>query len=87
MADANCIERTTPAAARLKTKLVAGYYLLTIVTSVVILFVHGRLAVAADLFAAVFYLAMTALLYDLSQPRARSLRLLAALVHATKEDL
>ena len=84
---ANRTERAAQAVARLKTKFVTTYYLLTIVTSTVILFVHGRLAFAADLVAAVFYLAMTALLYDLSQPKARSLRLLAALVHAAQEDL
>ena len=72
MTDANCIEPTAQAAARRKTKFVAGYYLITIVTSTVILFVHGRLALAADFLAAVFYLAMTALLYDLSRPKART---------------
>jgi hypothetical protein len=87
MHDANYIEHTAQTTARLKTKFVAGYYLLTIVTSIVILFVHGRLAFATDLVAAVFYLAVTALLYDRSQPKPRSLRWLAALIHAIQENL
>ena len=87
MTDTNCIERTAPSTARLKAKFVLGYYLLTILTSAVILFVHGRLAFAADFFTTLFYLAGTALLYDLSRPRPRSLRFFAALIHPTSEEL
>ena len=58
-------------AARLKTKFVLAYYLLTIATSAVILFVHGRLALAADLLAALAYIAVTIRLYDQSRPKAR----------------
>jgi hypothetical protein len=66
MNNANGIEHTAQSAAHLKTNFVVGYYLLTIVTSTIILFAHGKLAFAADLFAGLFYLAVTAVLYDLS---------------------
>jgi hypothetical protein len=80
MTDTNRIERIAQAAAHLKTKFVIAYYLLTIVTSIVVFFVNGRLAFAADLLAVGFYLAVTILLHDLSQPKPRSLRLFAMLV-------
>ena len=70
MTNAN-IESTTRSATRLKTTFVLSYYLLTILTGIVILFVHGRLAFATDLLAAASYLAMTILLYGLSQPKPR----------------
>ena len=70
MTNAN-LESTAQSAARLKTTFVLSYYLLTILTGIVILFMHGRLAFAADLLAAAFYLAMTILLYGLSRPKAR----------------
>ena len=77
MTDTNRIERIAQAAAHVKTKYVIAYYLLTIVASIVVFFVHGSLAFAADLLAVGFYLALTLLLHDLSRPRPRSLRLVA----------
>jgi len=40
--------------------------LLSILTGMIFLFIHGRLAFAADLVAAAFYVAATALFYGLS---------------------
>ena len=68
MTVAKYTERIAQAAARLKTKFVVGYYLLTVVVSAVILCWHGRLAVTADLLAALFFLVVTVLFYELSQP-------------------
>lgn len=84
MTNTNIIERIAQATPRLRTKLVVGYYLLTIVTSTFILFFRGRVAFAVDLVAAVFYLAVTALLYDLSQPRPKSFPWLTALYELAK---
>jgi hypothetical protein len=48
-----------------RTRLVLAYYSLSILTGMIFFFLHGRLAFAADLIAAVFYLAATALFYGL----------------------
>jgi hypothetical protein len=56
---------------RHRSQVVVAYDLLTILTGVFVLSFHGRLAFAADLFATVFYIAMTALFYDLSKPGNR----------------
>lgn len=78
MSNAEMMERIAKTAPRFKAGFVVIYYLLTIVTGSLLLFFHGRLAFAADLTASVFYLAVTALFYDLSKPVNRSLFLLAA---------
>ena len=52
----------------LTAKLVGMYYVLTILTGAFILSFHGRLAFAADLVVAVFYIAVTAFFYVLSKP-------------------
>jgi len=62
------MERIADRLPRHRAKFVITYYLLTILTAVFVLFFHGRLAFAADLIATVFYIAMTALFYDLSKP-------------------
>ena len=49
------------------SKLVSVYYAVTIALGAFVLFFHGRLAFAADLIAAVFYLAVTAAFYDFSK--------------------
>ena len=49
-----------------RTRFVPAYYLLSILTGMIFLFIHGRLAFAADLVAAAFYVAATALFYGLS---------------------
>jgi len=62
------MERIADGLPRHRAKFVIAYYLLTILAGVFVLFFHGRLAFAADLIATVFYVAMTALFYDLSKP-------------------
>ena len=76
MTNPNMIERIAEATPRLRTRFVAGYYVLTILTSVFILFFHASVPFAVDLVTAGFYLLATVLLYDLSQPKPRSLRVL-----------
>jgi hypothetical protein len=49
--------------ARSRDAVVAGYYLLTILTGVLVMFVRGA---ALDLIAGVFYIAVTAVLYVMS---------------------
>ena len=54
-------------ATRYRGRFVAVYYLLTILMGAFVLLFHGRAALAADVIATVFYLALTALFYDLSK--------------------
>ena len=58
---------TMEAARRFRSRFVGAYYLLTILIGVFVLFFHGRLAFTADIIASVFYVAATALVYDLSK--------------------
>jgi len=81
MSNTQMMEQIAASAPRLGTKFVIAYYLLTILTSTFILFFHGSLAVTVDLLAALFYLAVTAILYDLSRPKQKSIRLLATLLN------
>jgi len=60
-------KRLVETSPRLRNKVVAAYYLFTVLTGAFVLFFHGRLAWAADLVVAVFYLAVTAALYGLSR--------------------
>lgn len=62
---------TMQLAKRYRSRFVALYYLLTIITGIFVLFFHGREAVAADVIASIFYLALTALFYDLSKQANR----------------
>ena len=62
---------TMQLAMRYRSRLVALYYLLTIITGIFVLFFHRREAVAADVIATVFYLALTAFFYDLSKRVSR----------------
>jgi hypothetical protein len=68
MSTAEMMERIAGGLPRHRAKLVGAYYVLTILTGAFILFFHGRVAFAADLVVAVFYIAATALFYDLSKP-------------------
>jgi hypoxanthine-guanine phosphoribosyltransferase len=58
--------------ARSTSKFVGAYYLLTILTGAFLLFFHGRLAFAVDLFVGVFYLVVTAFLYGVSGSRDKT---------------
>ena len=57
----------TEIATRYRSRFVALYYLLTILIGAFVLLFHGRGAFTADVIATVFYLALTALFYDLSK--------------------
>jgi len=57
------MEGTSP---RIRNKVVAGYYLLSVLAGVSFFFFHGRLGSAAESVTAVFYLAATGLFYGLS---------------------
>lgn len=61
MSTAHITKRIGPA--RSRDAFVAGYYLLTILTGLLVLFVRG---VTVDLIAGVFYVAVTAVLYVVS---------------------
>lgn len=58
---------TMQIATRYRSRFVALYYLLTILMGAFILFFHGRVALTADIIATVFYLAVTAVFYDMSR--------------------
>lgn len=71
MSTVEITKRLAEGSPRVKSGLVLAYYLLSIVTGGVFFFTHGRLAFAADLVAAVLYLAVTAFVYSLSARRDR----------------
>ena len=56
------------------SRLIAAYYLLTVMTGAFLVLFHGRLAFAADLVVGVFYLLATAFLYGLSAANKRKER-------------
>ena len=60
-------ERMAEVSPRFKTRMVGVFYLITILTGGVVLFVHGRLGLLIDLIAAVCYIAVTALFYELNR--------------------
>lgn len=60
-------ERIAEASSRFQGRIACIYYLLTIVTGIVILFIGGRLGFVLDIIAAAFYVAVTALFYALSK--------------------
>ncbi len=70
---------TTEASPQLKARIAGIFYLLTFVTGIfAMVSVNGRLV--ANLIAAVCYLAVSLLFYDLFKPVNKSLSLLAALI-------
>jgi hypothetical protein len=61
------MKRIAEASPRFKDRITAVFYLVTIVTGLVVLFGHGRMGLVFDLVAAVCYLAITALFYEVSR--------------------
>jgi hypothetical protein len=59
--------RIGEASPRFKARITGIFYLLTIVTGLVVLFAHGRLGLVLELIASVCYVAMTALFYALTR--------------------
>lgn len=51
---------------RVGSRVIAAYYLFTILTGAFVLLFHSRLAFAVDLMVGTFYLVATAFLYGLS---------------------
>lgn len=51
---------------RVGSRIIAAYYLITILTGAFVLLFHGRLAFAVDLTVGTFYLVVTAFLYGFS---------------------
>jgi DMSO reductase anchor subunit len=68
MSAAVTMKRIAEASPRFRAGITAAFYLLTMLMGGLVLFVHGRLALAVDLIATVCYAAVTALFYDLSRP-------------------
>ncbi len=60
-------ERIAEASPRFKARITGVFYLVTILTGGVVLFVHGRLGLVFDLIATACYIAVTALFYDLTR--------------------
>jgi hypothetical protein len=61
------MKRIVEASPRFKARIVGVFYLVTILTGGIVLFVHGRLGLIVDLIAAACYIAVTALFYRVSQ--------------------
>jgi hypothetical protein len=60
-------QRIVEASPRFKARIAAAFYLLTILTGVVVLLVVGRLGFVVDVIATAFYIAVTALFYALTK--------------------
>jgi hypothetical protein len=73
------MKQIAEASPRFKARIAGVFYLLNILTGALALFARGRLGVAANLFAAACYIAVTLLFYQIFKPVNRSLSILAAL--------
>ncbi len=60
-------ERIAEASPRFQARIAGLFYLVTILTGGVVLFVQGRLGLVFDLVASACYIAVTALFYRLSR--------------------
>jgi hypothetical protein len=69
MPTAGTTGRIAEAPTRHKDRIVGAYYLLTILAGVFVLYLHGRLALTADLIATIAYIAVTVLFHALSKER------------------
>src|SRR5260370_31629935 len=78
MSTAVLVKRIAEASPRLRARIAGVFYLLTILIGVVVLNVHGRLRVSADLIATACYIAVRVLFYGLLKPVNMSLSFLAA---------
>jgi len=67
MSTAEITRRIAEASPRFKARIAVAFYLLTILTGVVVLFVGGKLGLVADVIATVFYIAVTALFHVLTR--------------------
>jgi hypothetical protein len=61
------MERIAEASPRFKSIITGAFYLITILTGGVVLFVQGRLGLVVDLVATACYIGVTALFYRLSR--------------------
>ena len=61
------MKRIVEVSPRFKARIVGVFYLVTILTGGIVLFVHGRLGLLVDFIAAACYIAVTALFYHVSQ--------------------
>jgi hypothetical protein len=59
--------RNAEVSPRFQARITGVFYLVTIVTGLVILFAHGRLGLAFDVITSVCYVAMAAVFYTLSR--------------------
>ena len=60
-------KRLAEASSGIKAKVVVGFYLITFLIGGFLLFVGGRLGFVVDVTAAVFYIAVTVVFYELSK--------------------
>jgi hypothetical protein len=67
MSKAEMNERIAAGSPRFKSRIVAAFYLVTVLTGGVVLVGHGRLSFVVDLIATVCFIAATVLFYDLSR--------------------